>query len=107
MYGAQATAGLGQTDQAYNATPTPKAPPQITLRIEELARATETLHQNISELENRISAVLRPVPPSGEGGSTTQPTPDTAPLAMGIRELAARVLMAAQRIGALNSRVEL
>lgn len=109
MYGAQTATGLGNALTGNYPTDTPMAPkavPQISQRMGELNDATEQLAQAISELENRLSLALRPTPPSAETANQKDPQAD-APLAVGIREMVARVRYSTKRLVEITQRVEL
>ena len=107
MYGNQATAIGGANIGSYP-DQAPKSIPQVSQRLEELARNTEQLHTIISELENRLQGILRPSAPTPTGNAVGEaPAPSAAPLAVGIRELSSRVQVAGLRISDLIQRTEI
>lgn len=81
--------------------------PLISLEMDRQAKAIEHLHSLISDLEARMSAVLRPVPPDVANVVGKPVMTHQVPLAEGLCGQNLRVESACQRIQSLFERVEL
>jgi hypothetical protein len=79
--------------------------PMVSQQVEALGKSTEVIHQLISQLEDRLSAVLMPTPPEGNQAREGRPHPGVA-LAAGLMEINARVESAVIRLNSLMQRVE-
>lgn len=106
MYeGAIQAKSIGNGPSAY-ALDAPKTVPSIPMRMEELDQNTQQLHAAISDLEGRLALAMRAMPPTADGVNKNPEGPG-APLASGIREMAARVQHATRRVHEVLSRLEL
>jgi hypothetical protein len=79
--------------------------PMVTLQMELLEKSTSVLHEMLSQLEQRLSAITTPETPS-DVAREGRPHPGVA-LASNLMEINSRVEAAASRVNDLLGRIEL
>lgn len=87
------------------ATDSPVRMPMVALELDRQAKAVEHLHSLISDLDNRLSGVLRPTTPAT---GADKKLPDAlVPLAGNISETNSRIEAACARLQGIYDRIEL
>jgi hypothetical protein len=97
----------GGAIQGAGAIVTARAP-MVTLQMELLEKSTSVLHEMLSQLEQRLSAITTPETPSANANVAREgrPHPGVA-LASNLMEINSRVEAAASRVNDLLGRIEL
>lgn len=85
---------------------TPVANPTLNGEITTNEKRIEELHQRISQLENRLSPILRAVPPQPQGTSPTEPPMPWSAVVCALRQSGFQIEAAAARIDDLISRLD-
>lgn len=99
--------GIGQESYYKPGNPAQVANrmPQVTSQIDSLSKLLPALHARLDELEGRMTAILRPVGPEGQGNAKDRL--QAVPLAEEIAKVSLQVESAIRRIQSLIERVEL
>lgn len=84
----------------------PQRPPMISMEVERLMKGSEILHNIVTNLENRLSAIVRPEGQSPVGQSEKQ-TGSNVAMVDALASLNARLEHACARLNSLTDRVEL
>lgn len=98
--------GSGAHEQYATAAQAPRGMPMIAIQLDRQAKSTEQLHALLSDLEGRLSGIVRSVPPSvaDQSGKNSM---ELVPLASGMAEQNNRIESACLRIMSLLERIEL
>ena len=104
MQGMAGSSQAGYIVTSVNAQGSRPTPQPVVGACEALANAGDMLHDRITALEQRLSAILSPLPPAGvaEGKPSTRHS-----LALQIESEASKVCSAVERIEQLINRLEL
>ena len=87
---------------------TPARMPMVAIELDRQQQAIARLHEVISNVEMRLSAILRAEPPQPAGTNGTNKTPiELVPLAHGLSEQNNLLTGACLRLQALLERIEL
>lgn len=102
-----AAMGSGSLEQYTTvAQAPPRGMPMVAIQLDRQAKGTEHLHSLLSDLEARLSGIVRAVPPSvaDQGGKNSM---ELVPLAGGLAEQNNRIESACHRVMSLLERIEL
>lgn len=82
--------------------------PLVAMELERQAKAIEHLHSLISDLDGRLSAILRPTPPTVQAApNAPAPQAHPVPMANGLFDQNVRLDAACARLQSLFDRIEL
>jgi hypothetical protein len=98
--------GIGQYDGQMSKSSAPTHG-RATEQMTRIAKLTESLHAEISGLENRLDGVLRPVPPTPGTAQGSTGRPVSSQLASAAEEFGDRIEHAIVRLRDLSARVDL
>ena len=100
------------TRETYGRTPSdtaaqPRPVGHVIEQAGETGRLIDTLGQEVQALEQRLAAILRPVPPTGSGAGEKAVRPVMSPHAEGLTEVNGRLFAIVQHVRELVARADL